>query len=103
MPALDWLATQPARTIVGLDVNSPRFDHPDVENVYWGDEYGFDYQCERLLFDPKRAPHRRPMLTAACSANALTKLLAYSKAGPPMALWLSPTSTLDANDATTSC
>jgi hypothetical protein len=43
-----WLAAQPNRTVVGLDANAPKVDHPDIDkNTYWGDEYGFDYQCER--------------------------------------------------------
>lgn len=46
-------------TIVGLDANAPKVDHPDeTQNVYWGDEYGFDFQRERLLFDRQRAPHK---------------------------------------------
>lgn len=53
-----WMTLQQKRAVVGLDANAPRMDHPDVRrNGYWGDEYGFDYQHERLLFDPERAPH----------------------------------------------
>jgi hypothetical protein len=53
-----WLSEQAERTVVGVDANSPKVDHPDeMQNVYWGEEYGFDYQGERLLFDRRHAPH----------------------------------------------
>lgn len=51
-----WLAKQGHRTMVGLDCNSPRVDHPDVKgNVYFKNK-GIN-QEEYLLHDPSRAPH----------------------------------------------
>jgi hypothetical protein len=53
-----WLAGQHARTVVGLDCNSPKVDHPDVSrNRYWGREGGPGDRREYLLHDPWRAPH----------------------------------------------
>ena len=52
-----WLATRKALTIVGLDANSPKIDHPYVDrNVYW-DDRALGSQDEWLLHDPARAPH----------------------------------------------
>ncbi len=54
-----WLATQDRRTIVGLDCNSPRVDHPLLSsNQYFRNRRGrmsID-QEEYLLHDPSRAP-----------------------------------------------
>jgi hypothetical protein len=56
MTATGWWAAVHGRfTVFGIDANSPKVDHPDIDqNVYTRDEV----QLERLLHDPRRAPHQ---------------------------------------------
>jgi endonuclease/exonuclease/phosphatase family metal-dependent hydrolase len=54
----DWAATQRERTVLGIDANSPKVDHPDLDrNVYFSDRIVLD-QGEALLHDPRRRVHR---------------------------------------------
>jgi hypothetical protein len=53
----DWLGRRTARTVVGIDANSPELDHPEVgRNVYFFDRLAGD-QDEHLLHDPLRSTH----------------------------------------------
>ena len=50
-----WAAVHGRFTVFGIDANSPKVDHPDIDqNVYTRDEV----QLEHLLHDPRRAPHQ---------------------------------------------
>jgi hypothetical protein len=55
-----WMSTQAGPTVVGIDANSPKIDHPELRrNEYWGQGTTGD-RMEHLLHDPSRAGADQP-------------------------------------------
>ena len=74
----EWLAKQSGHTIVGIDANCPKTDHPDIsQNVWWWDD-------ESLLLGGSPLHHLRDVFRLYLEKNPseLARVLAERPTGP---------------------